>query len=88
MFRNFKAHVEKEIDAYIASLRTDRGGEFTLNEFVEFCKDQGISRQLTVAYTLKQNGVAKRKNRTIMNMVRSMLAEMQVSKMFWPEVVK
>ena len=85
MFRNFKAHVEKEIDAYIASLRTDRGGEFTSNEFVEFCKNQGISRQLTAAYTPQQNGVAERKNRTIINMVRSMLAEKQVPKMFWPE---
>ena len=55
MFRNFKAHVEKEIGAYIASLRTDRGGEFTSNEFVEFCKNQGISRQLTAAYTPQQN---------------------------------
>lgn len=88
MFRNFKAHVEKEIGAYIASLRTDRGGEFTSNEFVEFCKNQGISRQLTAAYTPQQNGVAERKNRTIMNMVRSMLAEKQVPKMFWPEAVK
>ena len=88
MFRNFKAHVEKEIGAYIASLRTDRGGEFTSNEFVEFCKNQGISRQLTTAYTPQQNEVAERKNRTIMNMVRSMLAEKQVPKMFWPEAVK
>ena len=88
MFRNFKAHVEKEIGAYITSLRTDRGGEFTSNEFVEFCKNQGISRQLTAAYTPQQNGVAERKNRTIMNMVRSMLAEKQVPKMFWPEAVK
>jgi len=80
MFRNFKTRVEKEIDAYIASLRTDRGGEFTSNEFVEFFKDQGIRRQLATAYTPQQNGVTERKNRTIMNMVRSMLAEKQVPK--------
>jgi len=88
MFRIFKACVEKESGAYITSLRTDRGGEFTSNEFEEFCKVQGISRQLTAAYTPQQNGVAERKNRTIMNMVRSMLVEKKVPKMFWPEAVK
>lgn len=53
---------------------TDRGGEFTSNEFGEFCKTHGISRQLTATYTPQQNGVAERKNRTVMNMVRSMLS--------------
>ena len=39
------------------------------------------------AYTPQQNGVAKRKNRTIMNMVRSMLSLKKIPKTFWPEVV-
>jgi len=60
MFKNFKVGVEKESGAYIISLRTDRGGEFTSNEFENFCKDQGITRQLTAAYyTPQQNGVAE-----------------------------
>ncbi|KAL6321590.1 hypothetical protein AAG906_024591 [Vitis piasezkii] len=63
------------------------GGEFTSLEFNAFCKTNGISRQLTAAYTPQQNGVAERKNRTIMNMVRSMLSEKQVPKNFWPEAV-
>ena len=49
--KNYKTYVEKEIGAYITCLRTDRGGEFTSNEFGEFCQSQGIGRQLTVAYT-------------------------------------
>ncbi|WKA06415.1 hypothetical protein VitviT2T_024314 [Vitis vinifera] len=64
-----------------------RGGEFTSLKFNAFCKTNGISRQLTAAYTPQQNGVAERKNRTIMNMVRSMLSEKQVPKNFWPEAV-
>ena len=64
---------------------TDRGGEFISHEFNVFCKANGISRQLTAAYTPQQNGVAERKNRTIMNMVRSMLSEKQVPKNFWLE---
>lgn len=85
MFKNFKACVEKKVGAPIQCLRTDRGGEFTSNEFAKFCEEQGISRQLTAAYTPQQNGVAERKNRTIMNMVRSMLDGRQVPKEFWPE---
>ncbi|KAB2634124.1 hypothetical protein D8674_039135 [Pyrus ussuriensis x Pyrus communis] len=64
-----------------------RGGEFTSIEFADFCKENGIKRQLTTAYTPQQNGVAERKNRTVMNMVRSMLSEKKLPKTFWPEAV-
>lgn len=69
-------------------MRTDRGGEFTSNEFGEFCKPNGITRQLTTAYTPQQNGVVERKNRIVMNLVRCMLTEKQVPKAFWQEVVR
>ncbi|GJV99668.1 zinc finger, CCHC-type containing protein [Tanacetum coccineum] len=46
-------------------LRTDRGREFTSNEFTQYCKENGIARQLTAPYSLQQNGVVERKNRTI-----------------------
>jgi transposase InsO family protein len=56
-------------------LRTDRGGEYISNEFQSFCKESGIRKQFTARYTPQQNGVAERKNRTIMEMARSMLKE-------------
>nr|KYP50278.1 Retrovirus-related Pol polyprotein from transposon TNT 1-94 [Cajanus cajan] len=71
----------------IKCLRTDRGGEFTSSEFNEFCQKTGIKRQLTTAYTPQQNGVAERKNRTIMNLVRTLLSEKKLPKSFWPEAV-
>ena len=86
-FQLFKIKIEKEIDTSIRGLRTDRGGEFTSNEFFEFCATNGIYRQLIATYTPQQNGVAERKNRTIMNMVRSLLTSRQVPKTFWPEAV-
>ncbi|GKA04731.1 ribonuclease H-like domain, reverse transcriptase, RNA-dependent DNA polymerase [Tanacetum coccineum] len=46
-------------------LRTDRGGEFTSNEFTQYCKENGIARQLTAPYSPQQNGVVERRNRTI-----------------------
>ncbi|KAL6321847.1 hypothetical protein AAG906_035546 [Vitis piasezkii] len=86
-FKCFKRLVEKETGMYIKCLRTDRGGEFNSEEFNEFCRQCGIKRQLTIAYTPQQNGVAERKNRTVMNMVRSMLSEKKIPKTFWPEAV-
>ena len=68
-------------------MRTDRGGEFTSLDFNDFCQQHGIKRQLTTAYTPQQNGVAERKNRTIMNMVRAMLLEKGIPKPLWAEAV-
>jgi hypothetical protein len=77
--------VEKEAKASIKCLRTDRGGEFNSLNFKLFCEEEGIKRQLTTAYTPHQNGVAERKNRTVMNMVRCMLSAKKVPKLFWTE---
>ena len=87
-FKCFKMLVEKESGLAIKCLCTDRGGEFNSAEFNDFCKLNGIKRQLTTAYTPQQNGVAERKNRTMLNLVRSMLSSKGVPKMFWPEAVK
>ncbi|CAL8169319.1 unnamed protein product [Prunus armeniaca] len=72
-FKQFKAYGEKQSGYNLKTLRTDRGGEFTSNEFSEFCKSNGIKRELTASYTPQQNGVAERRNRTIVEMARSML---------------
>lgn len=60
VFKKFKALVEGETGCRIQCLRTDRGGEFTSNEFNNFCSNQGIKRQLTTAYTPQQNGVSEK----------------------------
>jgi len=87
-FKTFKAFVEKQTGLFIKCLRTDRGGEYNSNAFKEFCKEHGIKIQLTTAFTPQQNGVAERKNRTIMNIVRAALLEKEVPKAFWPDVVQ
>ncbi|CAL8081981.1 unnamed protein product [Prunus armeniaca] len=74
-FKVFKKMVEKEKGLFVKCLRTDGGGEFTLNDFNDFYKQSGIKRQLTIAYTPQQNGVAERKNQTVMNMVTDIGSE-------------
>ncbi|MCH81235.1 retrovirus-related pol polyprotein from transposon tnt 1-94 [Trifolium medium] len=86
-FKFFKALVENESGCKIQCLRTDRGGEYTFNAFNSFCISHGIKRQLTTAYTPQQNGVSERKNRTLLNMVRSILTSRNVPKRFWPEAL-
>ena len=79
--------MENQIDKRINVLRTDNGGEFCGNEFEEFYKKCGISRQKTTPYTPQQNGVAKRMNMTLMEKSRSMLSGARLGQEFWAEAV-
>jgi transposase InsO family protein len=66
--------VENKLSTKIKALRTDRGREYLSEQFKKFCEEKGIARQLTIHYTPQQNGVAERKNRTLFDMVRSIMA--------------
>ncbi|KAL0424086.1 UNVERIFIED_CONTAM: Retrovirus-related Pol polyprotein from transposon TNT 1-94 [Sesamum radiatum] len=83
IFRKFKASIEKQSENAVKVLRTDRGGEFVSAEFNSFCEEMGIHRQLTTSYTPQQNGVAERKNRSLVEMAKSMLKAKCLSKSFW-----
>ena len=78
--------VEKRAGTRIKFLRSD-GGEYFSNEFSDFLCNQGIRRQFTCRYTPQQNGVAKRKNRTLVNIARAMMTEKNMSLYYWAEVV-
>lgn len=75
--------VEKEIGYDMCCLRTGGGGEFISSEFNAYCSSNEIKRQLTAPFSPQQNGVAERKNQTLMNMVRCMLSDKEVPKEFW-----
>ena len=86
-FKEWLAMVEAETGKKLKKFRTDHGGEFMSGEFIAFCKEHGIKRQLTNAHTPQQNGVVKRKNRTIVEMARSMLNGKGLPNSFWAEAV-
>ncbi|BBG94390.1 transposable element gene [Prunus dulcis] len=48
---------------------------YTSKEFNKFCEDEGVEHQLTIGYAPKQKGVLEIKNRTVMEMARSMIFE-------------
>ena len=72
----------------IKTLRTDNGGEYTSKEFQLYLEQHGIVHQPTVAYSPQQNGVAERMNRTLMDLVRSMLHAKNMEKPFWAEALQ
>ena len=73
-FKYFKILAETEKEKKVKTLRSDGGGgEFTSDDFTNYCLEHGIKRQLTAPYSPQQNGVVERKNRTVVSMVRAML---------------
>jgi hypothetical protein len=85
-FKEFKALIENLSERNIKILRSDNGGEYTSKEFVNFCKDVKIKRELTTPYNPQQNGVAERKNKTIMEVVKTMIHDQDLSMHLWAEV--
>lgn len=67
--------MENQRGLKIKTLRSDRDGEYTSNEFRKFCEDTRLEGQLTTSYTPQQNGVAEKKHMTIVEMAKSMLLE-------------
>ena len=82
VFKKFKSLVKTQSYWKIKNLILKHGKEYTSTEFELFCEDEGLHHQFTARYCLEQNDVCKRKNRRIMEMGRSMLAEKNVPKRF------
>ena len=74
-FHHYRVLIEKQSGHYIKVLRIEKGGEYISSDFLIFCREHGIHKNFTTRYTPQQNGVTERKNRTIMEMARSMLKE-------------
>nr|GEV47134.1 hypothetical protein [Tanacetum cinerariifolium] len=82
-FKVFKSEVENQLEKAIKAIRFDRGGEYISQEFKDYLKACGIVQQLTPPYTPQHNGVSERRNRTLLNMVRSMMSLATLPLSFW-----
>ena len=96
-FKIFKAEVEKQCGKQIKIVRSDRGGEYygrytedgqAPGPFAKFLQEHGIVAQYTMPGSPDQNGVAERRNRTLLDMVRSMLSSSNLPKSLWAEALK
>jgi len=88
VFVKYKAEVQNQTREKIKVLRSDRGVEFLSKLFAGICEEAGIKRQMTAPYSPQQNGVVERRNRSVMEMARSMLKSMKIPGKFWGEAVR
>ena len=86
-FKEYEARVTNELGRSIKILRSDNGGEYCSREFDEFCQEKGIKHETSVPRNPEQNGVAERKNRTLIEMTRCLLNGGELPKTFWGEAI-
>ena len=67
--------LKNELPNAMRAIRSDNGTEFKNTRFDAFCSDQGLDHQYSSPYVPQQNGVVERKNRTLVEMARTMLDE-------------
>ncbi|GKD08290.1 retrovirus-related pol polyprotein from transposon TNT 1-94, partial [Tanacetum coccineum] len=72
----------------VKKIRTDNETEFRNHELESFCDEKGVSQNFTSPSTPEQNGVAERKNITLIEAARTMLNGLVISKHFWTEAVR
>ncbi|KAJ9539041.1 hypothetical protein OSB04_031774 [Centaurea solstitialis] len=82
-FKEFQNEVQNQLDRKIKFLRSDRGGEYQSQEFDNHLMECGIVSQLTPPYTPQMNGVSERRNRTLFDMVRTMMCRSSLPVSFW-----
>ncbi|GKD54869.1 putative ribonuclease H-like domain-containing protein [Tanacetum coccineum] len=87
ILKSFITGIENQIDQKVKVIRCDHGTDFKNKEMNQFCKRKCIKREFSVAITPQQNGVAERKNKTLIEAARTMLADSKLPTTFWAEVV-
>nr|GEY25106.1 hypothetical protein [Tanacetum cinerariifolium] len=85
---NAKGGIENQMDHKVKTIRCDNRTEFKNRIMNEFCEMKGIRRVFSVTRTPRQNGVAKRKNKTLVEAARTMLADFKLPTTFWAEAVQ
>jgi transposase InsO family protein len=84
--KKFLRWAQNEFGLWIKKIRSDNGIEFK-NSQIEAFLEEGIQHEFSSPYTPQQNGAVERKNRTLMDMARTMLEEYKASDWFWLEVI-
>ncbi|GKB44486.1 putative ribonuclease H-like domain-containing protein, partial [Tanacetum coccineum] len=87
ILKDFIRQIENQLNQKVKTIRCDNGIEFKNRDFIELCGSKGIKREYSNARTPQQNGVAKRKNKTLIEAARTMLADSFFPNNFWAEAV-
>jgi transposase InsO family protein len=85
--KGFLRRAQNEFGLRIKKIRSDNGTEFKNSQIEGFLEEEGIKHEFSSPYTPQQNGVVERKNRTLLDMVRTMLDEYKTPDRFWAEAI-
>ncbi|GJU68333.1 putative ribonuclease H-like domain-containing protein [Tanacetum coccineum] len=87
ILKDFIRQIENQLNQKVKTIRCDNGTEFKNREIIEFYRSKRIKREYSNAITLQKNGVAKRKNMTLIEAARIMLADSFLPNTFWADAV-
>ncbi|GJZ47360.1 putative ribonuclease H-like domain-containing protein [Tanacetum coccineum] len=87
ILKRFITEIENLIDKKVKFIKCDNGTEFKNRVMSEFCEKKCIKKEFSVARTPQQNGVAERRNRTLIEAARTMLADSKLPTTFWAKAV-
>jgi hypothetical protein len=87
VLNKFLKRANNESDAKVKRIRSDNDTEFKNTEVEDYLDEEGIKHEFLAPYTPQQNGVAERKNITLIEMARTMLDEYKTSDRFWAKAV-
>jgi transposase InsO family protein len=85
--KRFLRRAQNEFELRIKKIRSDNGIEFKNSQIEGFLEEEGIKHEFSSPYIPQQNGVVERKNRTLLDMVRTMLDEYKTPDQFWAEAI-
>jgi transposase InsO family protein len=85
--KRFLRRAQNEFGLRIKKIRSNNGTEFNNSQIQGFLEEDGIKHDFSSPYTPQQNGVVERKNRTLLDMARTMLDEYKTQDRFWAEAI-
>lgn len=86
-FKSFAILARNQFKFDIKKVRSGNGSEFKNVRIDDYCDDKGIKHEFSFKYSPEQNDIVERKNRTLIDMPRSMLEEYNVSHSYWAEAI-
>jgi transposase InsO family protein len=86
-FQSLNLRLNNEHPNHLKVIRSDNGTEFRNDSFNQFCLEYGVDQQFSIPCVPQQNGVVEQKNRTLVEMARTMLDEHRTPRRFWADVI-
>ncbi|GJR19185.1 retrovirus-related pol polyprotein from transposon TNT 1-94 [Tanacetum coccineum] len=87
LLKYFLKMIQRNLQAQVISVRTDKGTEFLNKTLYAYLKEEGIEHQTSTPHTSEQNDVDERRNHTLVEAARTMLSASKLPLFFWVEAI-